>query len=139
MSDQLFYLVGEVHNFGGFFGGDTVTLTATRRAPPPAIAEAAGEEETLTIDQAALANVRDRHTIMAGMLLALTMAGDRVDQAELLGAATHAELRAALGPPAVDGPLDGPRILSYHCDSCGLWVALAPADGRCRLCGASLG
>ena len=125
-------LVGEVHNFGGFFGGDTVTLTAAPRESPVA-------EETLTIDQGALANVRDRHTICAGMLLALTMAGERVDRAELLGAASQAELRAALGPPAAGEPLDAPLVLSYRCDACGLWVAGAPDGERCRLCGTDLG
>jgi rubrerythrin len=123
--------VSEVHNFGGFFGGDTVTLTATPRG-------ASDDERTITIDQQALANVRDRHTIGAGMLLALAFTADRVERAELLGAATHAELRAALGPASVDSPLDGPQILSYRCDSCGLWVAGAPEDGTCRICGTSL-
>lgn len=129
MSEPIRYLVREVHNFGGFFGGDTVTLTAVRPAAPE-------DEETLTIDQQALANVADRHTIAPGMLLALTLAGARVDRAELLGAATLAELRAALGTPAVAGPLDAPLILSYRCDACDLWVAGAPVDGCCRLCGA---
>jgi hypothetical protein len=122
------YLVQEVHNFGGFFGGDTVTLTATLLGNQ--------EEHAITIDQQALANVRDRHTICAGMLLELEMAGERVDRAELLGAATQAELRAALGAPALAGPLAGPLVLSYRCDACGLWVAGAPEAGRCRLCGA---
>jgi hypothetical protein len=123
------YLVQEVHNFGGFFGGDTVTLTAAVQGGAP------GDERTLTIDERALANMRDRHTMAAGMLLAVKLTGERVDRAELLGAATHAELRAALGQAQVDGPLDGPQILSYRCDACGLWVAGAPAGGRCRLCG----
>ena len=122
------YLVQEVHNFGGFFGGDTVTFTATRRAAPD-------EERTITVDERAFTNVRDRHTIAAGMLLALALTGDRVDHAELLGAATHAQLRAALGPVELAGPLEGPRILSYRCDDCGLWIAGAPEDGACRLCG----
>lgn len=123
------YLVQEIHNFGGFFGGDTVTLTAAVYGGEP------DDEHTLTIDERALANVRDRHTIAAGMLLAVRLTGERVDRAELLGAATHAELRAALGQAEIQGPLDGPRILSYRCDTCGLWVAGAPVDGRCRLCG----
>jgi hypothetical protein len=125
------YLVREVHNFGGFFGGDTVTLTATPLDAPD-------EEQTITIDQQALANVRDRHTICAGMLLELTRTGDRVDRAELLAAATQAELRAALGLPVLAGPLTGPQILSYRCEACNLWVAGAPVDGQCRLCGAAL-
>jgi hypothetical protein len=82
--------------------------------------------------------VRDRHTIAAGMLLALWMAGDRVDRAELLGAATHAELRAALGSPALPPELSAPLVLSYHCPSCDLWVAGAPQAGACAVCGTQL-
>jgi hypothetical protein len=130
--DATLYLVREVHNFGGFFGGDTVTLTAVVQGG------ASDEEHTLTIDERALANVRDRHTIAAGMLLAVKLAGERVDRAELLGAATHAELRAALGAAQIDSPLAGPQILSYRCATCGLWVAGAPEDGRCRICGQAI-
>ena len=132
MSEAARFLVQEVHNFGGFFGGDTVTLTATP------FGESAGEEQTITIDQQALANVADRHKIAAGMLLELERTGDRVDRAELLGAATHAELRAALGTPAPQGPIAEPLVLSYQCPTCKLWVAGAPAQGKCRLCGTAL-
>jgi rubrerythrin len=132
MPDPIRYLVQEVHNFGGFFGGDTVTLTATRHERP-------SDEATLTIDQQALTNVRDRHTIATGMLLALWMAGDRVDRAELLGAASHAELRAALGIPALPPELNAPLVLSYCCPSCGLWVAGTPQAGACAICGAPIG
>jgi hypothetical protein len=128
MSDSTHYLVQEVHNFGGFFGGDTVTLTAAQRDTP-------AQEQTLTIDERAFTNVRDRYTIATGMLLALTMSGERVDRAELLGAASQAELRAALGVPVVAGLLAEPQILSYRCDECGLWVAGAPRANRCRICG----
>src|SRR5262245_21872466 len=83
-------LVSEVHNFGGFFGGDTITLSG---APWPE----AGEEQTLTIDEAALENVADRHTIVVGMLLELHLAGTRVDRALLLAAPDHNSLRQALG------------------------------------------
>jgi hypothetical protein len=123
------FLVREVHNYGGFFGGETVTLTAAPEATP-------NDERTLTIDQAALVNVRDRHTITAGMVLELVFAGERVERAELLAAASQAELRAALGPPHLPPTLDGPAVLSYRCDVCGLWVAGAPEGGRCRACGA---
>jgi hypothetical protein len=130
--DATHYLVQEVHNFGGFFGGDPITLTAAVRDGDP------GEERTLTIDERALANVRDRHTIAAGMLLAVKLTGERVDRAELQGAATRAELRAALGESQIAGPLNGPQILSYCCEACNLWVAGAPVDGRCRVCGQAI-
>jgi hypothetical protein len=135
MSETTRFLVQEVHNFGGFFGGDTVTLTAT---PFINTTAPSGEEQTILIDQQALTNVRDRHTISAGMLLELARTGERVDRAELLGAASHAQLRAALGPPAVAGPLAEPLILSYACRNCKLWVAGAPEQGHCRVCGAAL-
>ena len=134
MSEATRWLVREVHNFGGFFGGDTVTLTATQFGSPAA----SSEEQTITIDQQALANVRDRHTICAGMLLELARTGERVDRAELLAAATHAELRVALGAPAPGGPLAEPLILSYACPTGKLWVAGAPDAGRCRACGSIL-
>src|SRR5690349_18538376 len=107
MSEATLFLVQEVHNFGGFFGGDTVTLTATPFGDSGA---PGGQEQMITIDQQALANVRDRHTISAGMLLELWRTGDRVDRAELLGAANHAQLRAALGPPAATGLLADPLV-----------------------------
>jgi rubrerythrin len=136
MSETTRLLVQEVHNFGGFFGGDTVTLTAT---PFGSTAVPADQEQTITIDQQALANVHDRHTISAGMLLELWRTGERVDRAELLGAATHDQLRAALGPPAATGPLAEPLILSYACHTCNLWVAGAPEQDVCRVCGAVIG
>ena len=135
MSETTRFLVQEVHNFGGFFGGDTVTLTAT---PFGSDAMPADAEQMITIDQQALANVRDRHNISAGMLLELSRTGERVDCAKLLGAATHSQLHAALGPSAVAGPLAEPLILSYACQTCNLWVAGAPEHGRCRVCAAAL-
>ncbi len=136
MNEATRFLVQEVHNFGGFFGGDTVTLTATPFGNPAASAD---DQQMITIDQQALVNVRDRHTISAGMLLELARTGERVDRAELLGAATYAQLRAALGPPAASGPLTEPLILSYACHTCNLWLAGAPQQGCCRICGAALG
>ena len=130
MSESTRFLVQEVHNFGGFFGGDTVTLTAVPFGDPN------GEEQMIIIDQQALANVRDRHTISPGMLLDLQRTGERVDHAELLGASTYAQLRAALGSPAIPGPLAAPLILSYACPACNLWMAGAPEQGRCKVCGA---
>lgn len=120
-------LVSEVHNFGGFFGGDTVTLTAQ--------AWGGGNEQERTIDQQALANVADRHTICAGMLLDLVFAGDRVETASVLGAASYEELRAALGPATVSS---APTILAYHCPNCHLWLQGTPDNGSCALCGETL-
>jgi rubrerythrin len=129
MSDRSnLYLIREIQNYGGFFGGEIVTLSAVSRAN-------ASDERSFTIDERALANVQDRHSIAAGMLLALVLSGERVESAVLLGAPSHAALRAALGQPAITEPLDRPLVLSYRCDSCGLWLAGTPEEGKCRVCG----
>jgi hypothetical protein len=122
-------LITELHNFGGFFGGDTVTLSGR----PWRAAEA--PEQTLTIDEAALANVADRHTLAPGMLIELAFAGERVERAALLGAASHGELRRALGdPPLPAGPLAAPLALAHRCAACELWVPTAPDPERCPIC-----
>ena len=90
------------------------------------------------IDAPALDNVADRHTLLAGMVLALQMDGERVDHARLLAAPTHAELRDALGPAQVAGPLEAPAVLSGRCPSCERWLLselLRPAG--CALCAAT--
>ncbi|MEM8530566.1 MAG: hypothetical protein AAGF95_06975 [Chloroflexota bacterium] len=114
------YLIREVHNFGGFFGGDTVTFTAASIDAPDA-------EEELTVDEQAFSNVSDRYTITAGMVLEIMFVGDRVEQATLIGASSHAELRAALGPVELDASLDGIRVLSHQRED-GLWVTGAPQE-----------
>ncbi len=122
-------LITELHNFGGFFGGDTVTLSGVPWR------EAGAAEQTLTIDEAALANVADRHTLAPGMLLELSFAGERVEQAALLGAASHSELRRALGdPPLPDAPLEAPLTLAHRCAACELWVPTAHNLERCPIC-----
>ncbi len=130
-SDATRWSVLEVHNFGGFYGGDTVTLTAARWSDHV--------EETITIDEKALANVRDRHSVAPSMVFDLIMAGDRVDRADLLGAADWAVLDAALGTEPPPRPLQGLHIRAYRCNRCELWVAGAPVvEGvgqYCRLCG----
>lgn len=130
MGQTRYVRVTEVHNFGGFFGGDTVTLAAV---PWPD-----GDEETLTIDDKALVNVQDRHTIAPEMLLQLDMAGERVDQAQLLGAREYEVLRAALGTPVRAAALHQPRIRAYHCPHCDLWLEHEPGEQNdtfvCRMC-----
>lgn len=134
MGDTRRIKVTEVHNFGGFFGGDTVTLSA---APWPD-----GDEETFTIDEKALVNIADRHTIAPGMLLELDMAGDRVDRAHLLAAREYEVLQAALGAAPPSGTLDGPRVRAYRCTDCDLWVAGQPLQANdtlaCDICAQAL-
>lgn len=133
MSDTRIIWVTEVHNFGGFFGGDTVTLSAT---PWPE-----GEEETLTIDEKALDNITNRHTIAPEMLLQLISSGDRVDNAKLLAAREIDTLRQALGDAPVASKLDAPQIRAYHCENCNLWLVGQPRSGSpatCALCGEAI-
>ena len=126
--------VREVHNFGGFFGGDTVTLTAS-----PALAgRPAGDETTLVIDEKAFTNIRDRHTVAPEMLLELQLAGERVEHAELLAAQEWSVLYAALGDHPPTAPLAGPHVRAYHCPDCNLWVAGSPPAQLCRVCGAAI-
>ncbi len=124
----------EVHNFGGFFGGDTVTLTAARCDD--------GVEETITIDEKALRNMNERHAVAPDMVFDLLMAGERVDRAELLGASEWAVLQAALALEAPPELADGPSIRAYRCDACALWVVGTPDVGaqgaRCALCASHL-
>src|SRR3954449_13468126 len=121
--------VVEVHNFGGFFGGDTVTLTAVRLDDQI--------EDTLTIDEKALSNVRERHAVAPSMVFDLVMAGERVDRAELLAAGDWSLLDAALGDEPPADLLDGPRVRAFRCTRCSLWILGEPAGDdpqRCRLC-----
>lgn len=123
------FLVQEVQNYGGFFGGETLTLMAK------AAGVADAEEQTFTIDEQALANVTERFAVVAGMLLGLTFASSgRVERAELLGAASREELRQALGVPSLPERLDGPLVISYRCEHCGFWVVGDPGDGTCPMC-----
>jgi hypothetical protein len=125
------FQITELHNFGGFFGGDTVTLSGVPRRAH------AADEQTLTIDQAALSNVADRHMLTVGMVLELRFSGERVESATLLGAPTPDQLRTALGDPPLPATLEAPLVLSYACTGCGLWVANELATpANCPVCGA---
>ena len=129
MSDMRRIKVTEVHNFGGFFGGDTVTLSAV---PWPD-----GDEETLTIDDKALANIPDRYLVAADMLLDLQMQGERVDRAFLIATPDPEALRNVL-VAAPSAPHDRPEIRAYHCATCQLWLLGGPVerDGAqyCAIC-----
>ncbi|WP_026369443.1 hypothetical protein [Kallotenue papyrolyticum] len=121
--------VTEIHNVGGFFAGETITLSAT---PWPD-----GEELMVTIDEKALDNIRARHLILPEMLLELELSGERVDRARLLASRDRAALNEALRdtPPA---QLDAPRIRAYRCPHCDVWVVGSPLQEQgaraCALC-----
>jgi hypothetical protein len=123
---MMYFQISELHNFGGFFGGDTVTLSG---AP---WAEAAADAQTLTIDQAALTNVADRYTLAVGMVLALVFVGERVEQATLCAGPDPDALQTALGDPVLPDTLTAPLIICHKCVDCELWVVGAPPD--CPLC-----
>lgn len=120
-------VIREVLNVGGFFAGETVTL-AVQPWPDH------GPEQTITIDDAAFVNITARHLLAPGMVLDLLFAGDRVERATLLGAADHAGLRTALRPqPISSTPV--PRVLSFHCPHCNLWVPATGDPPGCGICG----
>ena len=122
-------LITEVQNFGGFFGGDTVTLDA--------VPWCGGDESTWTIDEKALQNIDDRYLIAAGMILDVALAGDRVDQAWVQAARQWDTLKPTLSTPS-RAALAAPHARAYRCSTCELWVLGEPidADGtlRCLLC-----
>ncbi len=135
MSNVQLIFVTEVHNYGGFFGGDTVTLSAV---PWPE-----GEETTLTIDEKAFENVPDRYIITSEMVIDIELAGTRVDRARLLGARDWDTLKQALGNMCPPEKIDAPQIRAYHCSACNLWLLGQPDmkkdDLICTLCDHPLG
>lgn len=132
MNDTRLMWVTEVHNFGGFFGGDTVTLSAVPWSARD------DDEVTLTIDEKALANIQGRHNITPDMLLQLDFSGERIDRTVLLGAREAAALRQACGTLPQSTALDRPHIRAYHCAKCDLWIAGGPemveGTATCGIC-----
>lgn len=131
------YLVTDVLNFGGFFGGETVTLDAAPLSDPAKISG-------FIIPEHLFENLTVRHLITAGMALGLVVDNGEVRAARVLGAPTREQLKGIVKPPAPEEAGPGPRALSYRCPQCNLWVTGMPdkqEDGAyyCRLCGAKLG
>ena len=136
------YVVTDVLNFGGFFGGETVTLDAAPMSAP-------GKISGFIIPEHLFDNLTMRHLIAPGMALGLVVEGGEVRAARVLGAPTREQLKAVVKPhPQAgtrhtdEGP--GPRALSYKCSNCNLWITGTPDrrdDGGyyCRLCGTKLG
>jgi hypothetical protein len=120
--------ISEVHNFGGFFGGDTVTLDA--------VPWGGGEAATWTIDEKALQNIGDRYLIAADMLLDVELAGDRVDKAWVRAARAWDMIKPVI--TSSGEPIPTPQARAYYCTTCDLWVLGAPTDAngmlRCALC-----
>jgi hypothetical protein len=122
-------LITEVHNFGGFFGGDTVTFDA--------VPWRGGDETTWTIDEKAFQNISDRYLIAADIILDVALAGERVDQAWVRAARQWNTLKPTLPTPS-PAALAAPQVRAYRCDTCALWVLGEPIDVdgtlRCVLC-----
>ncbi len=76
------YVVADVLNFGGFFGGETVTLDASLRADP-------GKMSSFIIPEHVFDNLTVRHLIAPGMALGLVVDNGEVRAARVLGAPTR--------------------------------------------------
>src|SRR3954451_16304795 len=129
------YLVVDVLNFGGFFGGETVTLDAAPLSTPDKISG-------FIIPEHVFDNLTQRHLIAAGMVLGLVVDNGEVRAARVLGAPTREQLKEIVKPPVPSEAGPGPRALSYKCSNCNLWITGMPEqrDGGyyCRLCGTRL-
>ena len=135
-SEYVTYLVTDVLNFGGFFGGETVTLDAAPMSAPDKITG-------FIIPEHVFDNLTMRHLIAAGMALGLVVDSGEVRAARIQGAPTREQLKEIVKPPAPGDAGPGPRALSYKCANCNLWITGTPdlRDGSyfCRLCGTKLG
>jgi hypothetical protein len=135
-SEYVTYVVADVLNFGGFFGGETVTLDAAPMSTPDKITG-------FIIPEHVFDNLTQRHLIAAGMALGLVVDNGEVRAARVLGAPTREQLKEIVKPPTQTGEGPGPRALSYKCAHDNLWITGTPdlRDGvyYCRLCGSKLG
>jgi hypothetical protein len=135
-----YYVIDEVLNYGGFFGGNTVTIYA--HTP-----DHAREDRKFIIAEQNFENLKDgdRFKVLEGLVLGLVLDGDEVRAARVAAAPTREGLRAATAPPrpAPGHELEA-RSLAYHCPDCNLWVAGQPprrdAEGPylCAICGGAL-
>lgn len=136
-ADYAAYRVIDVLNYGGFFGGETVTLDARPFADPDRIF-------SYIIPEHLFDNLTQRHLIHPGIALGLVVDGGEVRAARVLGAPTREQLKDLVKPPTQEGGGTGPRALSHRCPNCDLWITGMPDrrdDGfyYCRLCGTKLG
>ncbi|MEO5953398.1 MAG: hypothetical protein ABIQ44_13110, partial [Chloroflexia bacterium] len=83
----------DVLNYGGFFGGETVTLDARPFATPERIF-------SYIIPEHLFDNLTQRHLIQPGVALGFVLDGAEVRAARVLGAPTREQLKALIKPPA---------------------------------------
>lgn len=131
------YRIKEVLNYGGFFGGDTIS----------AIFEPfeGGAEQDFTIDQHVFDNLKDRYKILDHFVLALETNGPAVSHARILAAPTREQLKEAIDPDTPSEQARRYRVFAYKCTKCPqgpLWVRGEPEElgggqYRCVLCGQS--
>ena len=135
-----YFAIDEVLNYGGFFGGTTVTIYAHPPAEPNA-------DRKFIISEHNFENLKDgdRFKVLEGLVLGLVLEGDEVRAARVAAAPTREALRAALAPPRPEPGQEGAiRSLAYQCATCNLWVAGDPVrEGdsgpyHCVICGQPL-
>ena len=131
------YIVTDVLNFGGFFGGETVTLDATLCSDP-------SKYSSFIIPEHVFENLTARHLIAPGMALGLVVENGEVRAARVLGAPTRDQLKEIVKPPPPNESGPAPRALSYRCARCDLWITGTPKrldDGiyHCLICDTKLG
>ncbi len=135
-----YFAIDEVLNYGGFFGGTTVTIYAH----PPSAPDA---DRKFIISEHNFENLKagDRFKVLEGLVLGLVLDGAEVRAARVVGAPTRAALRAATAaPPPVPGQEGAVRGLAYHCAACDLWIAGEPLRAgtsgpyHCEICGTPL-
>lgn len=136
-SEYVPYLVVDVLNFGGFFGGETVTLDASPQANPDKVV-------SFIIPEHVFDNLTIRHLIASGMVLGLVVDNGEVRAARVLGAPMREQLKEIVKPPIAGEAGPSPRALSYRCTHCNLWITGTPErreDGGyyCLICGTKLG
>src|SRR5438105_7038502 len=107
-SDFVPYIVKDVLNFGGFFGGETVTLDAAPMSDPDKVTG-------FIIPEHVFDNLTMRHLIAAGMALGLVVENGEVRAARVLGAPTREQLKEIVKQPEQVGTGPSPRALMYKC------------------------
>lgn len=130
----MLYRINQVLNYGGFFGGDTLS----------GIFEpfGGGEEVDFTIDQHLIENVSDRYKILDHFVLEIDHDGPTVRHALVVASPTRQQLKEAIDTSKPGEVERKYRVFAYKCTKCPygeLWVRGEPeeiGDGqyRCILC-----